>query len=141
MGTTRLWKWLGIIFVMSFAVLGWLGREIYLAAPPVANFQVNDGPVLYRADQVENGQRAWRAAGGQQLGSVWGHGAYVAPDWSADWLHREAVALREVLAQQHFKAPYGDLETSGKAAVDQLVNQLIGVDCLLQLRLRFPSRS
>jgi nitric oxide reductase subunit B len=27
------------------------------------------------------------------VGSVWGHGAYQAPDWSADWLHREAVAL------------------------------------------------
>jgi nitric oxide reductase subunit B len=26
------------------------------------------------------------------VGSVWGHGAYVGPDWSADWLHREAPA-------------------------------------------------
>jgi len=25
-----------------------------------------------------------------QLGSIWGHGAYQAPDWTADWLHREA---------------------------------------------------
>jgi nitric oxide reductase subunit B len=123
MGTTRLWKWLGIIFVMSFAVLGWLGREIYLAAPPIANFQVNDGPVLYTADQVENGQRAWRAAGGQQLGSVWGHGAYVAPDWSADWLHREAVALRDVLAKKQFNGPYADLDTAGRAAVDALLKK------------------
>jgi nitric oxide reductase subunit B len=121
MGTTRLWKWLGIIFVMSFAVLGWLGREIYLAAPPIANFEVKGGPVLYTADQVENGQRAWRAAGGQQLGSVWGHGAYVAPDWSADWLHREAVALREVLARQRHGAAYGALDAASQAAVDALL--------------------
>jgi len=33
---------------------------------------------------------------------VWGHGSYVAPDWSADWLHREAVALRDILAQKSY---------------------------------------
>ena len=36
--------------------------------------------------------------GGMQQGSIWGHGSYVAPDWSADWLHREAVALRDGIA-------------------------------------------
>jgi hypothetical protein len=45
-------------------------------------------------------------AGGQQLGSVWGHGSYLAPDWSADWLHREAIALREIWAQRDFGAAY-----------------------------------
>jgi nitric oxide reductase subunit B len=123
MGTTRLWKWLGIIFVMSFATLGWLGREIYLAAPPIANVQVKEGPQIFAAEQVEDGQRAWRAAGGQQLGSVWGHGAYVAPDWSADWLHREAVALRTILAKKHFNAPYGQLDASNQAAVDALLKR------------------
>ena len=33
--TRKLWCWLGVVFVASFAVLGWLGREIYLAAPPI----------------------------------------------------------------------------------------------------------
>lgn len=121
--TKRLWKWLGAIFLLSFAVLGWLGREIYLAAPPIANVQVKDGPVLFTAAQIEDGQRAWRAAGGQQLGSVWGHGAYVAPDWSADWLHREAIALRGQLARKHFGADYGALDTAGKAAVDARVKE------------------
>ena len=31
----KLWQWLGVVFVVSFAALGWLGREIYLAAPPI----------------------------------------------------------------------------------------------------------
>ncbi len=55
------------------------------------------------------------SAGGQQLGSVWGHGSYVAPDWSADWLHREALALREVYAQQSLGKPF-DLLTRGQQA-------------------------
>ena len=123
MATSRLWKWLGFIFVLSFAVLGWLGREIYRAAPPIANVQVKDGPLLFTATQVEDGQRAWRAAGGQQLGSVWGHGAYVAPDWSADWLHREALALRAQLARKHFGAEYDRLDPANQAAVDALLKK------------------
>ena len=38
----------------------------------------------------------------QQPGSVWGHGGYVAPDWSADWLQREVLALCEELATRDF---------------------------------------
>ena len=31
----KLWLWLGAIFILSFAVLGLIGREIYVQAPPV----------------------------------------------------------------------------------------------------------
>jgi len=114
----KLWQWLGLVFVLSFAALGFIGREIYLAAPPIANVVTSDGRTLYTSDEVQAGQQVWLAAGGQQLGTVWGHGSYVAPDWSADWLHREAVALRELYAQQAFRQPYDALSTADKAAVD-----------------------
>ena len=82
--TRRLWQGLAIVFVLSFAALGWLGREIYLAAPPIPDtVRSETGLLLYSSEQIQDGQRAWLAAGGQQLGTVWGHGAYVAPDWSA----------------------------------------------------------
>ena len=103
----KLWAWLGVIFLLSFAVLGWIGREIYLTAPPIPTQVVQtDGQVVFTGPQVQRGQEAWLSAGGQQLGSVWGHGSYVAPDWSADWLHREALALQDALAQKEFKTTY-----------------------------------
>jgi nitric oxide reductase subunit B len=46
--TRRLWQGLALVFVLSFAALGWLGREIYLAAPPIANV-VSEGCMLYTA--------------------------------------------------------------------------------------------
>ena len=101
----KLWQWLGVVFVLSFAALGWLGREIYLAAPPIPEAVVTpDGAKLFTGDDVQHGQQAWLAAGGQQLGTVWGHGSYVAPDWSADWLHREAVALRDLVASEWYQS-------------------------------------
>jgi nitric oxide reductase subunit B len=101
--TSRLWRGLGIVFILSFAALGWLGREIYLAAPPIPQaVRSADGTTLFTREQIRSGQQAWFKAGGQQLGTVWGHGSYVAPDWSADWLHREALALRDIRARESY---------------------------------------
>ena len=100
--TSRLWRWLGLVCVLSFGALGYLGWQIHLAAPPIPTQVVSSqGELLFTGEQIQQGQRAWLSAGGQQLGSVWGHGSYVAPDWSADWLHREAEALLEIRSRQY----------------------------------------
>src|SRR5690242_2429082 len=120
--TRRLWRWLAVVFFLSFAVLGWLGREIYLAAPPIPDIiKTSDGRLIYTRADIQAGQQAWLSAGGQQLGTVWGHGSYVAPDWSADWLHREAVALRALIAQRMYGKAFEALATSGAAAVEAIV--------------------
>ncbi|MBX3624165.1 MAG: nitric-oxide reductase large subunit [Rhizobacter sp.] len=99
--TARLWRWLGLICVLSFGALGYLGWQIYLYAPPIPKQVVTtEGDVIFTGEQIQRGQQAWMAAGGQQLGTVWGHGSYVAPDWSADWLHREALALQAIRTAQ-----------------------------------------
>ncbi len=122
--TRRLWTWLAIVFVLSFAALGWLGREIYLAAPPIPDVvRTSDGRTLYSGEQIRDGQRAWRAAGGQQLGSVWGHGSYVAPDWSADWLHREAIAYRDFQAKKLHGEKYEVLTSTQRGGIDALVKE------------------
>lgn len=99
--TQRLWRCLALVFVLSFGALGYLGYQIYLSAPPIPKSVVTtDGETVFTGEQIQRGQQAWLAAGGQQLGTVWGHGSYVAPDWSADWLHREAVALRDIRSER-----------------------------------------
>jgi nitric oxide reductase subunit B len=114
--TSRLWRWLGLIFVLSFGALGYLGWQIYLAAPPIPEKVVTaDGTVLFTGAEIQKGQQAWMSVGGQQLGTVWGHGAYVAPDWSADWLHREATALQALRTKQRGGTALG---VEGAAAVD-----------------------
>ncbi len=122
--TRKLWTWLGIICVLSFAVLGWVGTEIYQKAPPIPKQVVSTkGDTIYTGAQVTLGQQSWMSAGGQQLGTVWGHGAYVAPDWSADWLHREALTLQDLIAQRDFGKPYADLPIDRRGQVDALVKQ------------------
>src|SRR5678815_1031267 len=88
--------WIGLIAVLavSFGVLGFVGSRIYQLAPPIPDRVVSrDGAVVFEPGQVAAGQDVWRSFGGMELGSIWGHGAYVAPDWTADWLHRELVEV------------------------------------------------
>ena len=90
----KLWILLGSVFVLSFAVLGWVGVEIFRQAPPIPKGVVtNEGQVLIGEEVVMDGQNVWQAMGGMQVGSIWGHGSYVAPDWTADYIHREALFI------------------------------------------------
>nr|WP_315255065.1 nitric-oxide reductase large subunit [uncultured Duganella sp.] len=117
--TRKLWTWLAVICVLSFAVLGWVGAQIYQTAPPIPKQVISaDNQVLFSEGLVDRGQQAWLSAGGQQLGSVWGHGSYLAPDWSADWLHREALELRQIWAKRDHGANFDDLNKSQQAALN-----------------------
>ncbi|HCY63299.1 MAG TPA: nitric oxide reductase large subunit [Oxalobacteraceae bacterium] len=122
--TRKLWTWLAVICVLSFSVLGWVGTEIYLAAPPIPKQVISSqGDVVFSEGQVMRGQQAWQAAGGQQVGSVWGHGSYLAPDWSADWLHREAVALRDIWAKRDFGKSWAELDAGRQAQLNGLLKE------------------
>ena len=101
--TKRLWTLLAVLLVASFSVLLWSGNQIYQKAPPMPERVVSsDGSIIYTRAEIEEGRRVWQSMGGMQLGSIWGHGGYVAPDWTADWLHRELVTLLDIWAQREF---------------------------------------
>lgn len=90
----RLWIILSVGMVFMFGILLLLGAEIYQKAPPIPDIvKSSSGDVLFTRNDIETGQNVWQSIGGMEQGSIWGHGSYVAPDWSADWLHREAEAL------------------------------------------------
>ncbi len=94
MKTKNLWIGFISVIVLSFAVLGYYGYEIYHKAPPIPEKVVTvSGKVLFTDQDIKDGQNVWQSMGGQEVGSIWGHGAYLAPDWSADWLHREAMYI------------------------------------------------
>jgi nitric oxide reductase subunit B len=105
--------------VGSFAVLGYFGREIYREAPPIPDrVLTDDGEVLFTGQDIRDGQNVWQSTGGQELGSIWGHGSYVAPDWSADWLHREAIHMISAWARaEHGREP-DELDAETRASLE-----------------------
>ena len=116
--TSRLWKVLGAMLLVSFAILLFMGREIYLSAPPIpTEVKTASGTTIYTKDDIQTGRKVWQTIGGQQVGSIWGHGGYVAPDWSADWLHRESVALLDLWAVRETGRAYDDLDPPQQAGL------------------------
>src|SRR5262245_21723928 len=106
----QLWIWLIGLLGASFAVLLWMGRGIDIHAPPMPERVVSQsGETIFTRADIERGRQVWQSMGGMQLGSIWGHGGYVAPDWSADWLHRELIAVLDVWAQRETGKAYADL--------------------------------
>jgi nitric oxide reductase subunit B len=99
----RLWFLLIGILAVTFTLLGYFGAEVYREAPPIPEQVVSaDGDTLMTEESILDGQTAWQSVGGMQLGSIWGHGAYQAPDWTADWLHRELRAWLEIAAREEY---------------------------------------
>ncbi len=108
----KLWVLLFVTLAITFTVLGYLGVEIYRSAPPVPQVYVNQsGETIISHDDIMKGQEAWQSTGGMQIGSVWGHGAYQAPDWTADWLHRELMMWLNLTAQKQFGKNYEQLDS------------------------------
>ncbi|MAK48485.1 nitric-oxide reductase large subunit [Marinobacter flavimaris] len=99
----RLWFLLIGILAVTFTLLGYFGAEVYREAPPIPDRVVSaDGDTLMTEESILDGQTAWQSVGGMQLGSIWGHGAYQAPDWTADWLHRELETWLEIAALEEY---------------------------------------
>ena len=122
--TKRLWLGLAALLIASFGVMLWLGFELHQTAPPMPERVVSrSGHVVYTRADIEKGRQVWQSIGGQQLGSIWGHGALVAPDWSADWLHREAEAMLELDARTATGEPYSMLDGPAKAQLQAALQE------------------
>lgn len=116
--TRKLWTGLIALLVISFTILLLAGGQIFRAAPPMPERVVaTDGQTVYTRADIERGRQVWQSMGGMQLGSIWGHGAYVAPDWSADWLHREAMAVLDGWARQAGRTGYLELPAEAQATL------------------------
>jgi nitric oxide reductase subunit B len=85
-----------LVVLIGFFVLGLLAYRTYTADPPVAE-RVTDpaGATIYTADDVDDGQEVFLRNGLMEYGSIFGHGAYLGPDYTADYLHRSALSVRE----------------------------------------------
>jgi len=122
----KLWIIFILMFIFSFSVLGWIGTEIFRQAPPIPKQVVSsDGSVLIAEEEIQNGQNVWQAMGGMQVGSIWGHGSYVAPDWTANYLHRESVFILDNWSQAEFGNRYENVNSEQKAVLRQRLQDMM----------------
>lgn len=122
----KLWIAFACVMGFSFLVLGWIGTRIYQEMPPIPEQVVTtDSQTLIATNEIAAGQNVWQALGGMEVGSIWGHGSYVAPDWTADWLHREAVFILEEWSHADFKQDFKDLNEEQQAQLTARLTKLM----------------
>jgi nitric oxide reductase subunit B len=107
MTVSPLWMQAAILtLVFGFAILGYATIRVYRDSAPVPEriTDVSGNVVLTRADVLQ-GQEHFLTYGLMQYGTVYGHGAYLGPDFTADYLHRAAGHMKEL---------YGDDDAAGQ---------------------------
>ncbi|MBL1173566.1 nitric-oxide reductase large subunit [Pantanalinema sp. GBBB05] len=103
--------WLVLICVITFTILLGAGAAIWKNAPPVPAIVVSpQQEIILTQAEIQSGQETYLARGGQHIGSVWGHGSYLAPDWTADFLHQWGLATAGVLYNGNPDFDQTDLE-------------------------------
>ncbi len=115
----RLWIAFLAIVTVAFSVLGYFGLELYREAPPIpARVLADDGSLIFSRQDIQEGQQVWQSIGGQELGTIWGHGSYVAPDWNADWIHREALFLLDAWSMEDYGTGYEAVDAESRAVLE-----------------------
>jgi nitric oxide reductase subunit B len=81
-----------IVVLFGFLVLGLLAWQTYTGEPPIPERTTDAaGNVLFTRDDVLAGQGIFLRNGLMEYGSIFGHGAYLGPDFTTDYLHRAAL--------------------------------------------------
>jgi len=112
----KYWILFAGVILVSFTVLGLVGYGIYQEKPPLpVRVVTEDGTLVFEGETIQTGQNVWQAMGGMETGSVWGHGSYVAPDWTADWLHRESMYILDKWGEDDYGLSYNKLPKDKQA--------------------------
>ena len=124
---SRGWRY-GVVSVLSagFAVLIWIAVRTYQIGPPIPEKVVDaGGKTLFTGADVTAGQQVFLKHGLMDNGTLWGHGAYMGPDFSAAYLHRLALDAGDILAQRNFHRPLADLSPPERAMLTGQVRELL----------------
>ena len=117
------------VFLVGLIILIYLSVIAYHDAPPIPDAVVGPGgQTLFTGADIRTGQQVFLKHGLMQSGSVWGHGAYLGPDFSAEYLHALALHVNARLAPEMFGAALADLSPAQREAVEAEARQLLKVN-------------
>jgi len=121
------WRWgvLGVI-LLGFSILIFLSVKSYRDAPPIPERVVNRaGETIFTGEDIRAGQQVFLKHGLMENGTIWGHGAYLGPDFSAAYLHALALEAREMFARQESHGEKGRADGEEQPGIDERVRRML----------------
>ena len=114
------------VLVIGFAVLVWMAVTAHRDAPPIPQRVLSQtGDTLFTHDDILAGQQVFLKYGLMENGTIWGHGGYLGPDFSAEYLHTLAVHSAEALANESYHLPIKEVSPAQRASIYAQVRQLL----------------
>ncbi len=129
-GVTSLSPWwrhsVILIMIAGFSVLSLVTVLTYTNAPPIPERAVDaTGAVVFTGADIQAGQEVFFKYALMEHGTLWGHGAYLGPDYSAEYLHRLSEITRDTIATAKYGEPFAQLSPDQQsAAAAQAIVQL-----------------
>lgn len=111
LGLSPWWKHAVIlVMIIGFSVLSFITVLTYTNAPPIPE-RITDltGTLVFTGADIQKGQEVFLKYGLMEHGSLWGHGAYLGPDYSAEYLHRLSEITRDRIAVEKYGKPFANL--------------------------------
>lgn len=127
------------IMIVGFGTLGFITSVAYDNTAPIPKQVIDhDGHVLFTGEQITRGQGVFLKNNLMEHGTLWGHGAYLGPDYSATHLHEQTLFMQKLLAEKIYHKPFDQLKTFEQGSVSQEIPIIlkqnrydIGTDTLL----------
>ena len=100
--------------------------KAYSDKPPIPDLIINEeGKTLFTGDDIREGQAIFLKYGLMDNGTIWGHGAYLGPDFSALYLHRLALRTADIISDELFAKNYNDLSEPEQAVVESQIGSFL----------------
>jgi nitric oxide reductase subunit B len=117
-----------LILVVEFSFLIWISANTLAnrIGPPIPDQVVDQsGKIVFTGEDVRQGQAVFLKYALMDNGTIWGHGAYLGPDFSADYLHQLALEVQNALSQQYFGQPASALSPLQQGSLQGLVRDFL----------------
>ena len=99
-----------LVMAIGFAIMGFLALRTYTdAMPQPERVENSQGEVVFTGAEITSGQQIFLRRGLQQYGSIMGHGGYLGPDYTADYLRRSSAFVLDSLKESGIQDPQGAL--------------------------------
>lgn len=103
-----------IVALAGLSVLVWITLNTYtgdVGTPIPARVVDPDGRTVFTGEDIIAGQQVFQKHGLMENGTIWGHGAYLGPDFSAAYLHQLALDTKDpaTLMENKYDATTGTL--------------------------------
>ncbi len=120
--TTRLSPWWRhsaiLVMIAGFSVLSYVTVLTYTNAPPIPERVVDGaGSAVFTGADIQKGQEVFLKYGLMEHGSLWGHGAYLGPDYSAEYLHRLGEITRDTITAEEYGRLFAQLSPDEQSSV------------------------